>query len=130
MCHAFFILSIIFAKNWGGVVHMDFYNKLPITEYLAHYGIKGMKWGVRRYQNRDGSLTSAGKERYGKNKASKPKINGRTKILDLYRTYEQEIKESMFWVNAFLATHGRTQLNRDLARSAVSWKIIEDSFNL
>lgn len=32
--------------------------------YLAHYGIKGMKWGVRRYQNEDGSLTAAGKKRY------------------------------------------------------------------
>lgn len=30
---------------------------------LAHYGVKGMKWGVRRYQNKDGSLTSAGKKR-------------------------------------------------------------------
>lgn len=32
--------------------------------YMAHHGIKGMKWGVRRFQNRDGSLTSAGKKRY------------------------------------------------------------------
>ena len=31
---------------------------------LYHYGIKGMKWGVRKYQNEDGSLTSAGKSRY------------------------------------------------------------------
>ena len=30
--------------------------------YLAHYGVKGMKWGVRRYQNKDGSLTSEGKK--------------------------------------------------------------------
>lgn len=30
---------------------------------LAHWGIVGMKWGVRRYQNKDGSLTSAGKKR-------------------------------------------------------------------
>lgn len=33
--------------------------------YLEHHGIKGMKWGVRRYQNPDGSLTAAGKQRYG-----------------------------------------------------------------
>lgn len=32
--------------------------------YLEHHGIKGQKWGVRRFQNADGSLTSAGKKRY------------------------------------------------------------------
>lgn len=31
---------------------------------LFHWGVKGMKWGVRRYQNSDGTLTSAGKNRY------------------------------------------------------------------
>ncbi len=31
---------------------------------LYHWGIKGMKWGVRRYQNKDGTLTPAGKKRY------------------------------------------------------------------
>ena len=33
--------------------------------YLIHHGIKGQKWGIRRYQNEDGSLTEAGKARYG-----------------------------------------------------------------
>ena len=37
---------------------------------LSHYGILGMKWGVRRYQNADGSLTSAGKARYGSSSSS------------------------------------------------------------
>lgn len=33
---------------------------------LEHAGVKGMKWGVRRYQNKDGSLTPAGKKRYAR----------------------------------------------------------------
>lgn len=34
-------------------------------DYLAHHGIKGMRWGIRRFQNEDGSLTPAGERRYG-----------------------------------------------------------------
>jgi hypothetical protein len=33
--------------------------------YLAHHGIKGQRWGIRRFQNPDGSLTEAGRRRYG-----------------------------------------------------------------
>lgn len=37
---------------------------------LKHWGVMGMKWGVRRYQNKDGSLTAAGKNRYGSGESS------------------------------------------------------------
>ncbi len=44
-------------------------------EDLLHYGILGMKWGIRRYQNADGSLTSEGKKRYS-NELIKKLYNG------------------------------------------------------
>lgn len=41
-----------------------------MERYLSHHGIKGMKWGVRRFQNQDGTLTEAGKKRYLKSDGS------------------------------------------------------------
>ena len=43
------------------------------TTYMAHHGIFGQKWGRRRYQNKDGSLTPAGELRYRKSHKEKSK---------------------------------------------------------
>lgn len=46
-------------------------------EYLEHHGILGMKWGVRRYQNKDGSLTAAGRRRVAKLEKEYRKVTGK-----------------------------------------------------
>ena len=52
--------------------------------YLIHYGVKGMKWGVRRYENYDGSLTPAGRKRYSKDSVF---ISGSSKTQDKSSEY-------------------------------------------
>lgn len=47
------------------------------TGELYHHGTKGMRWGIRRYQNKDGSLTPAGKKRYAKLEAEMEKLGGK-----------------------------------------------------
>ena len=56
--------------------------------YLSHHGIKGQKWGVRRFQNEDGSYTSAGRQRYGVEGAGK-------RATDLYKSTNKKAKESI-----------------------------------
>lgn len=46
---------------------------------LFHHGIKGQKWGTRRYQNEDGTLTEEGKKRYGKDDTNKKSIDAEIK---------------------------------------------------
>lgn len=44
-------------------------------EHLEHHGIRGQKWGIRRFQNKDGSLTPRGKSRYGEESDVSKKLN-------------------------------------------------------
>lgn len=67
-------------------------------EYLSHHGIKNQKWGQRRYQNKDGSLTPLGRIRYGVGRyqrkdgslttAGKRKIHKDLKDADITKKYE------------------------------------------
>lgn len=59
---------------------------------LIHHGIPGMKWGIRRYQNADGTLTAAGKKRYEQDLKS----NGQKKAKD--RAEPDSLKDPNRWV--------------------------------
>lgn len=71
---------------------MEYYNcyYARSNDELYHHGVKGMKWGVRRYQNKDGSLTAAGKKRQAKQEYNAERNAAKAK----YKSAKREISGS------------------------------------
>lgn len=86
-----------------------------MNRYLQHHGVEGQKWGVRRYQNEDGSLTALGKERYF-SKESHDNVYSSVKANSFGNTYGkvstnadvQEIRE----VSEFLVKQGEIVIDK------------------
>ena len=82
---------------------MDHSTKLISQTYLAHHGIKGQRWGVRRYQNADGTLTEKGKARLEK-KDNKWIEKRSTKITE--KAQKKSAKELDQYAKVLLQTPG------------------------
>jgi hypothetical protein len=82
---------------FGELYHYTVREKESNDESLCHYGIKGMSWGKRRFQNEDGSLTNAGRQRfYAKRNAKKnsKKSKYRTKVMTTQTEFNDPVKKS------------------------------------
>ena len=62
------------------------YGKVRQPPELMHYGIKGQKWGVRRFQYENGSYTTEGKERYGRGSKNSSESNKKQSSPNVYRS--------------------------------------------
>lgn len=63
------------------------------NDTLTHYGVLGMKWGVRRYQNKDGTLTSVGKRRLDKERKKAKVSDKQSATTKMKEMTDSELKE-------------------------------------
>ena len=91
--------------------------RLISEEELRHHGIKGQKWGVRRYQNEDGSLTAKGKQRYGTQENFEKQYPQETK---------KKMKEAKREVDVYKDAAGKAQRGMEEGRQKKNKKQRED----
>ena len=80
------------------------------TDSLAHYGIKGQKWGVRRFQRKDGTRTPAGRERYSSDSETRANADSSEKKRGLTDKQKKILKTGAIVAGTALAAYGAYKL--------------------
>lgn len=97
-----------------------------MTNELYHYGVKGMKWGVRRYQNYDGSWTPAGRQRYGGEQHTTRSVSrsSRQTAARIIRTINQNAKTRLDMIEDKNISVGKRHVDTCLA-AGTSFKRVQ-----
>lgn len=98
---------------------MDQYDNLSsqVSQFLAHHGIRGQKWGVRRFQNRDGTLTPKGRARLERQDEKWAKKNS-DKITEKAR--KKSSKELSRYSQALLQLPGAINKNGEISSATIT----------
>lgn len=114
---------------------------------LQHHGIKGQKWGMRRYQNTDGSLTAEGRARYGygttaygisnntgHRKAAKDALKAESKLEKRYNKAVKKsdpklIKETKKELDTFRSNKNKTYKELGMSTKEIKFRDIEAKYN-
>lgn len=87
--------------------------------YLEHHGIKGQKWGERRYQNMDGSLTPAGRSRYGVGPARKALDSAIKKAKKGVNRVKTKVRDIAKKIKTKSNEHAEASLSRAISKGNV-----------
>jgi len=97
------------------------------NDVLIHHGILGQKWGVRRFQNKDGSLTAAGRRREARNITKRLNEMDKSTVMDK-RSYHEHSAKATRYANKINKLASKKQTNRRINKieDLRSKKSVED----
>lgn len=110
---------------------MRYYNEFTdySEDYLAHYGRIGQKWGIRQFQNKDGSLTQAGRVHYGVGEARKKTAEGFKKLVKKVKSNKAKAKREAALKKARIQKQKLAKVKERVKSSAIAARANSDKFS-